>query len=189
MLVPSLHDRYLQESSFVGVGCSTITMMRPDNEYSEPSSGAPTSSRDTYDTTSDRDELEAFLSQKEHEEPPVVRQHGNNDKETGPSSFDPDPYSLNRVPDNTGMASPADRRMATSLIDDEGDDSVTSDVENVTAGIAGLLEMEAEPSRTTPGRVERPQQQQQQRSEQNFASPFEPIKILRPQGHSLQRRR
>jgi hypothetical protein len=146
-------------------------MMRPDNEYSEPSSGAPTTSRDTYDTISDRNELEAFLSQKPHEDPPAARQQHGNEKET---SFDPDPYRLNRVPDSTGMASPADRRMAASLIDDEGDDSVTSDVENATAGIAGLLEMEAEPSRTTPGRVERPQQQQ--RNEQSFASPFEPIR-------------
>jgi hypothetical protein len=148
-------------------------MMRPDNEYSEPSSKAPTASRDTYDAMSDKDELEAFFSQKEPEQPPVAQQQHGNKIEGVPTSFDPDPYSLYRVPDSTGMASPADRRMNTSLIDDEGDDSVTSDVENVTAGIAGLLEMEDEPSRTTPGREERPQQQ---RNEQSFASPFEPIR-------------
>jgi hypothetical protein len=145
-------------------------MMRPDNEYSEPSSKAPTASRDPYDAISDKDELEAFFSQKE---PPVAQQQHGNKIEGVPTSFDPDPYSLYRVPDSTGMASPADRRMNTSLIDDEGDDSVTSDVENVTAGIAGLLEMEDEPSRTTPGREERPQQQ---RNEQSFASPFESIR-------------
>jgi hypothetical protein len=91
-------------------------MMRPDNEYSEPSSGAPATSRDIYDTISDRNELEAFLSQKDQEEPPTARQHGNNDKEVGvPTSFDSDPYRMNRGPD-TGMVSPVGRRMATSLI-------------------------------------------------------------------------
>jgi hypothetical protein len=144
-------------------------MMRPDNEYSEPSSENPTSSGDTFKSIGDRDELEAFkLSQKKQKQPPTSRQRGN-DKEGVPSSFDP--YRLDRVPD-TSVASPADRRIDTSLLDDEGDDSVTSDVEHATAGIAGLLEMEPEPSRT-PGRVQRPQQQ---RNEQNFASPFEPIR-------------
>jgi hypothetical protein len=126
-----------------------LTMMRPDNEYSEPSSEAPT--------------------QNQQEQPPAVRQHGS-EKERVASSFDP--LSLNRGP-NAALASAADSRMNTSLIDDEGDDSVTSDVENATAGVAGFLEMESEPSRT-PVRAERPQQQ---RNEQSlFASPFEPIK-------------
>lgn len=128
--------------------------MRPDNEYSEPSSEAPTSSRDSYESIGERNELEAFLSQTEPEQPPAAWQHVNGKETIGvPSSFD--------------------RRIETSLLDDEVDDSMNSDVENATAGTAGLLEMEAEPSRT-PERIERPRQQQ--RTDQNFASPFEPIR-------------
>jgi hypothetical protein len=135
-------------------------MMRPDNEYSEPSSEAPASSRDTYESISGEGELKAsIVSQKQ---PQAAGKRGNKGV---PSSFDP--YSLNRGPD---LASPADRT-GTSLLDNEGDDSSVSDVENATAGVAGLLEMEPEPSRT-PGRGERPQQQQ----EQTLPSPFEPIR-------------
>jgi hypothetical protein len=125
-------------------------MMKPDNEYSEPSSEAPT--------------------QRQQEPPPVARRT-ENEKEGAASSFDP--LSLNRGPD-AGMALPVDSRMNTSLVDD-GDDSVTSDVENATPGVAGFLEMESEPSRT-PVRVERPQQQQQRNEQSLFASPFEPIR-------------
>jgi len=93
-----------------------------------------------------REQYEFFME----EGPKDATKSSRQQQQRGNTSFDP--FNPNPV----GTA---------SLIDNEGD----SDVKSFTPGIAGLLEMEPEPSRST-ARVDQHQHQQ------TFASPYDPIR-------------